>query len=175
MSERERWAPLSLTLAGIPFRGVSIAGRETWFHVPSLDLAFDVGRSPAEVVPAPGVFLSHAHLDHAGGLAYWASQRRLLRLPAARVFTDPAAVPAWRQILALHAGLEGVAYDVTVAALGPATRSTSARTSPSRPSASTTGFRRSGSWRRKCGGGSFPRGRAGRKRRSALRSSAARK
>lgn len=119
MSERERWAPLSLTLAGIPFRGVSIAGRETWFHVPSLDLAFDVGRSPADVVPAPNLFLSHAHLDHAGGLAYWASQRRLLRLPAARVFTDPATVPAWRQILALHAGLEGVEYHVTVDALGP--------------------------------------------------------
>jgi ribonuclease Z len=119
LSERERWASLSLTLAGIPFRGVSIAGRETWFHVPSLDLAFDVGRSPADVVPAPNVFLSHAHLDHAGGLAYWASQRRLLRLPPARVFTDPAAVPAWRQILALHAGLEGVEYHVSVEGLGP--------------------------------------------------------
>ena len=119
MSERERWAPLSMTLAGIPLRGVSIAGRETWFHVPSLDLAFDVGRSPAEIVPAPNLFLSHAHLDHAGGLAYWVSQRRLLRLPPARVFTDPAAVPAWRQILALHAELEGVGYDVGVEGLAP--------------------------------------------------------
>ncbi len=119
MSERERWAPLSLTLAGIPVRGVSIAGRETWFHVPSLDLSFDVGRSPAEIVPSPNVFLSHAHLDHAGGLAYWASQRRLLRLPPARVFTDPEAVPAWRQILALHEGLEGVRYDVSVEEFPP--------------------------------------------------------
>lgn len=119
MSERERWAPFSLTLAGIPFRGVSIAGRETWFHVPSLDLAFDVGRSPAEVVPVPNLFLSHAHLDHAGGLAYWASQRRLLRLPHARVFTEPVTVPAWRQILELHGDLEGIRYDVTVEALGP--------------------------------------------------------
>lgn len=119
VSERERWATLSMTLAGIPLRGVSVAGRETWFHVPSLDLAFDVGRSPAEVVPAPNLFLSHAHLDHAGGLAYWASQRRLLRLPPARVFTDPSTVPAWRQILALHAGLEGVEYHVAVEALGP--------------------------------------------------------
>jgi len=119
VSERERWAPLSRTLAGIPFRGVSVAGRETWFHVPSLDLAFDVGRSPAEIVPAPNLFLSHAHLDHAGGLAYWASQRRLLRLPPARVFTDPGAVPAWRQILALHGSLEGVEYHVAVEELGP--------------------------------------------------------
>lgn len=108
-----------MTLAGIPFRGVSIAGRETWFHVPSLDLAFDVGRCPSEVVAAPSLFLSHAHLDHAGGLAYWASQRRLLRLAHARVHTDPAAVPAWREILALHAGLEGVEYHVSVEGLAP--------------------------------------------------------
>ena len=119
MSERARWEPLSLTLAGIPLRGVSIAGRETWFHVPSLDLAFDVGRSPADVLPAPNLFLSHAHLDHAGGLAYWASQRRLLRLPEARVFTDPATVAAWREILSLHSGLEGVEYHVRVEGLGP--------------------------------------------------------
>lgn len=119
MSDRERWAPLSRTLAGISFRGVSVAGRETWFHVPSLDLAFDVGRSPAEIVPAPNLFLSHAHLDHAGGLAYWASQRRLLRLPQARVFTDPGSVPAWRQILALHGSLERVEYHVSVEGLGP--------------------------------------------------------
>src|SRR5512138_406701 len=108
-----------MSLAGIPLRGVSIAGRETWFHVPSLHLAFHVGRSPAAVVAAPSLFLSPAHLDHAGGLAYWASQRRLLRLPAARVFTDAATVPAWRQILGLHAALEGVTYDVSVEAIAP--------------------------------------------------------
>ena len=119
VSERARWAPLSLTLAGIPLRGVSVAGRETWFHVPSLDLAFDVGRSPADVVPAPCVFLSHAHLDHAGGLAYWASQRRLLRLPPARVFTEETTVRPWREILALHAALERAEYRVTVEGLAP--------------------------------------------------------
>lgn len=108
-----------MTLAGIPIRGVSIAGRETWFRVPSLDLAFDVGRSPAEIVPAPSLFLSHAHLDHAGGLAYWASQRRLLRLAPARVFAEPDTVAAWRQILSLHAGLEGVEYHVGVEGLAP--------------------------------------------------------
>lgn len=108
-----------MTLAGIPFRGVSIAGRETWFHVPSLDLALDVGRGPAEVVPVPNLLLSHAHLDHAGGLAYWASQRRLLRLARARVLTEPEAVPAWKAILELHGGLEGVSYDVDVEPLAP--------------------------------------------------------
>ena len=53
--------------AGLPLRGVSVAGRETWFHFPTLGFAFDLGRSPWELVSVPHVFLSHAHLDHVGG------------------------------------------------------------------------------------------------------------
>ena len=108
--------------AGLPMRGVSVAGRETWFHFPTLGFAFDFGRSPWELVSVPHVFLSHAHLDHGAGLAYWFSQRRLLRLAGGTVHTHPAAVEAWRKIVALHAGLEGVTYDARVEAMPPGTR-----------------------------------------------------
>jgi ribonuclease Z len=110
------------TFAGLPLRGVSVAGRETWFHFPTLGFAFDLGRSPWELVSVPHVFLSHAHLDHGAGLAYWFSQRRLLRLPGGTVHTHPAAVEAWRKIVALHAGLEDVTYDARVEAMPPGTR-----------------------------------------------------
>ena len=106
-------------LAGIPVSGVSVAGHETWFHFPTLGLAFDLGRTPTELVPVPHVFLSHAHLDHAAGVAYWCSQRRLARLPGGTVWTDPSAVEAWRSILALHARLEDVGYDASVEPLPP--------------------------------------------------------
>ena len=107
------------TFAGLPLNGVSVAGRETWFHFPTLGFAFDLGRSPWELVPVPHVFLSHAHLDHGAGLAYWFSQRRLLRLPGGTVHTHPAAVAAWRKIVALHAELEDVTYDARVEAMAP--------------------------------------------------------
>ncbi len=107
------------TFAGLPLRGVSVAGRETWFHFPTLGFAFDLGRSPWELVSVPHVFLSHAHLDHAAGLAYWFSQRRLLRLEGGTVRTHPAAVEAWRKIVALHAELEDVTYDARVEAMAP--------------------------------------------------------
>jgi len=110
------------TYAGLPLRGVSIAGRETWFHFPTLNLAFDVGRLPTELVAVPNLFLTHSHLDHAAGLAYWASQRRLSRLAGGVVHTEPSTVDAWRKILALHAGLEGVRYDVSVEPLEPGAR-----------------------------------------------------
>lgn len=110
------------TYAGLPLRGMSVAGRETWFHFPTLGFTFDLGRSPWELVSVPHVFLSHAHLDHGAGLAYWFSQRRLLRLPGGTVHTHPAAVDAWRQIVGLHAALEDVTYDARVEAMPPGSR-----------------------------------------------------
>ena len=94
-----------------------MAGRETWFHLPTLHLAFDLGRAPTALVSVPNVFLSHAHLDHGAGLAYWCSQRRLLRLPGGTARTHPAAVPAWTKLLALHEALEAVRYDARVEAM----------------------------------------------------------
>jgi ribonuclease Z len=99
-----------------------VAGRETWFHLPTLHLAFDLGRAPTPLVAVPNIFLSHPHLDHGAGLAYWCSQRRLLRLSGGVVRTHPAGVPSWTKILELHQGLEGVTYDARVEGMEPGTR-----------------------------------------------------
>ena len=107
------------TFAGIPVSGVSVAGRETFFSLPSLGCAFDLGRTPSDLVPISNIFLSHAHLDHAAGLAYWFSQRRLSRLGGGVVRTDPSAVERWRRIVALHEELEGVRYDGRIEAIAP--------------------------------------------------------
>ena len=122
MSPDARERRIEATWAGLPVRGVSVAGRETWFHLPTLHLAFDLGRAPTELVAVPNVFLSHPHLDHGAGLAYWCSQRRLLRLPGGVLHTHPAGVPGWTQILELHQNLEGVRYDAHVEAMEPGTR-----------------------------------------------------
>jgi len=114
---RER--PFAATWAGLSLRGVSTAGRESWFHFPTLRLAFDLGRAPTELVPVSNLFLTHAHLDHAAGLAYWCSQRRLQRMSGGVARTHPDAVPLWREILALHERLEGVSYDAVVAPMPP--------------------------------------------------------
>ncbi len=122
MSLDPRETRIEATWAGLPVRGVSIAGRETWFHLPTLHLAFDLGRAPTELVPVANVFLSHPHLDHGAGLAYWCSQRRLLRLPGGVLHTHPAGVPAWRKILELHQNLEGVRYDARIEEMEPGAR-----------------------------------------------------
>jgi len=101
---------------------VSVAGRETWFHLPALDLAFDLGRAPSSLVPVPNVFLSHAHLDHGAGLAYWFSQRKLHKLEGGVVRTDASAVENLRRIVSLHEELERVAYGGRIEAMAPGDR-----------------------------------------------------
>ncbi|KAA0256191.1 hypothetical protein FBQ97_04035 [Acidobacteria bacterium ACD] len=114
-----REARIEGTWAGVRLAGVSLAGKETWFHVPSMNLLLDVGRCPTEAVAVPDLFLSHAHLDHAAGVAYWCSQRRLGRVAGGVVRTEPSTVPAWRELLSLHAALEGVTYDARVEPIAP--------------------------------------------------------
>lgn len=55
--------------------GFSLAGEETVITVPELNVAFDVGRAPREVLTVDNVLLSHGHMDHAAGLGYYFSQR----------------------------------------------------------------------------------------------------
>lgn len=99
---------IDATWAGIPISGVSIAGRETWFRLPTFHVALDLGRCPTELVPVSRVFLSHAHLDHGAGVAYWASQRTLGKMPGGVVHTTPEAVDGLRQVVELQRRLEGV-------------------------------------------------------------------
>lgn len=49
---------------GYAFEGLSIGGHETCVVVPSLNLAFDIGRCPAKAVSQDFLFITHAHLDH---------------------------------------------------------------------------------------------------------------
>lgn len=55
--------------------GYSVAGEETVIAVPSLDVCFDVGKAPDEILPINHVLLTHGHMDHAAGIAYYCSQR----------------------------------------------------------------------------------------------------
>src|SRR6185369_3322405 len=69
--------PLPGFLVVPPFRvqGVSIAGEETVVQVPELDVCFDIGRCPRLALSSNFVALTHGHMDHAAGIAYYFSQR----------------------------------------------------------------------------------------------------
>ena len=91
-----------LTLAG-----VSIAGEQTAVAVPELDVCFDVGLCPRAVLPCGHVCLTHGHMDHAAGLAYYFSQRDFQGMqPGIALLPKEIAKPV-KQMLKAWDGIEG--------------------------------------------------------------------
>jgi ribonuclease Z len=68
----------TVKLADLSFIGYSLAGEETVIGVPELNVCFDIGRAPTEILNIDNVLLSHGHMDHAAGIAYYFSQRNFL-------------------------------------------------------------------------------------------------
>ncbi|NLX06658.1 MAG: MBL fold metallo-hydrolase [Phycisphaerae bacterium] len=62
----------------LTFIGYSVGGEETVVGVPELNVCFDIGRAPSEVINIDHVLLTHGHMDHAAGIAYYFSQRNFL-------------------------------------------------------------------------------------------------
>jgi ribonuclease Z len=101
-------ADTAIRVCDVPIIGKSIAGQESYYRLPTMRSALEIGRCPSSLVSVPNVFVTHAHLDHAAGIASWASQRTLQGLDPGRAYLPEEAHEGFRRILAIHAGLEGV-------------------------------------------------------------------
>jgi len=91
-----------------PFRvqGISIAGEATCIQVPELDVCFDMGTCPRAVLPSSFVALSHGHMDHVGGLAYYCSQRRFQGMGTGKIVCDQRIAPSVKAMLEGYHELE---------------------------------------------------------------------
>ncbi len=87
--------------------GYSLAGEETVIGVPELNVCFDVGRAPREIIPIDNVCLSHGHMDHAAGVAYYFSQRGFIGAPPGRVIVHRAQAQNIQRLMAVWADIEG--------------------------------------------------------------------
>lgn len=96
--------------------GGSRAGEGTLVLLPQLQLALEPGRPHRALPPMRTVVVSHGHLDHIGGLGYWASQRFLNSMPPATALIPDAIEEEVRSLLATLARLEGGRpYEVEIA------------------------------------------------------------
>ena len=99
--------------------GRSRAGHETYFRIRELGIALDVGRCPDILIGTPNLLVTHAHLDHASGIPFYAGQRHLQRLPGGNVFIPSEALEDFRELMRIHERLEGTKYDIELIGLSP--------------------------------------------------------
>jgi ribonuclease Z len=97
--------------------GRSRAGHETVFRIRDLGVALDVGRCPDMVVPMSHVFITHTHLDHAAGIAFYAGQRLLQQLEGGTVFVPAEVAGDVRALLAIQEKLTGAEFEIEVRGL----------------------------------------------------------
>jgi ribonuclease Z len=108
--------------AGIPIEGVSIAGHESFYKLPSFRTLLEFGRAPEDVVGYPTVLVTHGHLDHIAGLAHYASRRRLAGHSPARVYVPRESLPAVARWLEASEELEAIRYGIEIVPASPGDR-----------------------------------------------------
>ena len=94
-------------LGGIRLLGFSVAGEETVVVAPEYNVCFDVGRAPREVIPIDNVCLTHGHMDHAAGVAYYFSQRGFVGLPPGRVIVHRCLAQPIQKLMDIWSDIEG--------------------------------------------------------------------
>jgi len=70
-------------------------------------------------VSMPHVFISHMHLDHAAGMAFYAGQRRLQGLGGGTIYVPAEVLEDVRALLAIQQKLTGASFEIEVLGLHP--------------------------------------------------------
>lgn len=106
-------------LSGIRLLGYSIAGEESVIAAPELNVCFDVGRAPTEIISVDHVLLSHGHMDHSAGLAYYFSQRNFVGIAPGCALVPRALEKPVRELLRVWGQIEGHVSPGRIVGLGP--------------------------------------------------------
>jgi len=87
--------------------GYSVAGEETVVAMPQLDVCFDIGKAPDQVISINNVLLTHGHMDHSAGIAYYLSHRQFCGQRPGRVFAPENMILPLREVIEAWGRLDG--------------------------------------------------------------------
>lgn len=95
-----------LSIEGYQIEGLSIAGHETCVIVPNLSLAFDIGKCPQRAVSQQFLFISHAHMDHIGGLPMYVATRGLYRMSPPTIIVPRVIKESVEKLFEAHRSMD---------------------------------------------------------------------
>jgi len=87
--------------------GYSVAGEETIVSIPQLDVCFDIGKAPDQLISINNVLLTHGHMDHAAGIAYYLSHRKFCGQKAGTVLASENILSCVDDIIKTWGRLDG--------------------------------------------------------------------
>ena len=99
--------------------GYSVAGEETVVAVPQLDVCFDIGKAPDQFVSINHLLLTHGHMDHAAGFAYYLSHRHFDGQAPGTLVAPKNLIKPIQQILEGWGQLDGNPIPVTLVGVDP--------------------------------------------------------
>lgn len=96
-----------IEIEGLSVIGYSVAGEESVVAVPELDVCFDIGKAPDQIIPINNVLLTHGHIDHSAGIAYYLSHRNFCGQSPGTILAPGVLMEPIKQILSAWGQLDG--------------------------------------------------------------------